>query len=190
MDTMRNFLKRLRFDQIYEKYETSPVLFRARLARVAAKAVDFGVFTVFIFIPGKLGILLGLTYLALADSLFDGESLGKKLLGIRVVDLEEGTPCSVRQSFVRNIPLLIPFLFSFFGGWGWVITILSLLPLSLLELYLVMKLDSFHRVGDILAQTTVIGNDPHCEKHQEKLKYTRWKDEDQQVPIHREAPSF
>ena len=181
---MRSIFKKLAIDQYFERYQRSPVLFRARLARLAAKAVDFGIFSILVFIPGNLGLVIGLSYLALADSLFDGESIGKKTLGIRVIDLEEGTPCSTRQSFVRNIPLLTPFLFSFLGDWGWIITMISLIPLTLLEVYLVLKLDSFHRVGDILAQTTVIGNDPHCEKHQEKLNYLRWEEQDQSLPIH------
>ncbi len=184
MDTVQKLLKRFRVDLYFERYQKSPVLFRARLSRLAAKAVDFGVFIVFLFVPGQLGLILGLTYIALADSLFDGESLGKKILGIRVIDLEEGTACSPRQSFVRNIPILIPFLFCFFGDWGWVVTLLSLLPLSMLEVYLVMKLDSFHRVGDILAQTSVIGNDPHCEKHQEQLNIQPWEEQEHRVPIH------
>lgn len=181
---MQKFLKKMSFDAYFQKYKKSPVIFRARLSRLAAKAVDLTIFSILMFAPGNLGMLAAISYLALADSFFNGESIGKKILGIRVIDLEEGTPCTARQSFVRNIPILVPFLFSFLGSWGWIITFLSLMPLTILEVYLVMKLDSFHRVGDILAQTTVIGNDPHCEKHQEKLDYLRWKDGDQTVPIH------
>src|SRR5690606_39227145 len=120
------------------------------------------------------------------DALFEGESLGKKILGIRVIDINERTPCSLRQSFVRNIPVFAPLMFSTISGWGWVIALFGFIPMCALEIYLIMKVDSFHRVGDVLAETTVIGNDPHGEEKRNKdnISYMRWQDRDHSVPIH------
>ena len=53
---------------------------------------------------------LGLFYLLLKDSLGQGQSLGKRIYGLRVVDAESGEPCTHRQSLVRNLWLLIPFM--------------------------------------------------------------------------------
>ncbi len=42
-------------------------------------------------------------YLFLKDALFDGQSLGKKILGLKVVDFKDQTkPCNLIQSIKRN----------------------------------------------------------------------------------------
>ena len=41
---------------------------------------------------------------------FDGQSLGKVLCGVRVIDEATGAPCGVGTSFKRNLPLIIPFM--------------------------------------------------------------------------------
>lgn len=41
-------------------------------------------------------------YFALSDALPNGQSIGKKLLGIHVVSKTTGKPCNVIQSFARN----------------------------------------------------------------------------------------
>ena len=43
----------------------------------------------------------------LADGLAGGQSLGKRVVGIRVVDAESGAPCTFWQSFIRNVLLSI-----------------------------------------------------------------------------------
>lgn len=47
--------------------------------------------------------------LALKDG-FSGKSPGRWLLGLRVVDAETRLPIGFRHSFVRNLPLFIPYL--------------------------------------------------------------------------------
>ena len=42
-------------------------------------------------------------YFILSDALPNGQSLGKKLLGIKVVSKKTGKPCTILQSIVRNI---------------------------------------------------------------------------------------
>lgn len=42
-------------------------------------------------------------YFLLADALPNGQSLGKRLLKVRVVDYDSLRPCSLLQSFLRNI---------------------------------------------------------------------------------------
>jgi len=50
-----------------------------------------------------LGALFSFFYLFLADGLHEGQSVAKQLLGVRVVDVKTGAPCTFGQSFVRNI---------------------------------------------------------------------------------------
>jgi uncharacterized RDD family membrane protein YckC len=53
------------------------------------------------------GIVWAIGYLFLADGLPGGQSLGKRWLGMAVLDAETGRPCSFGQSLVRNLLLTI-----------------------------------------------------------------------------------
>jgi len=63
---------------------------------------------------GLSGLLLFIGYLLFADSLPDGQSYGKRMIGIAVVDRRTGAPCSPWQSFLRNL------LLSVLGFFDWV----------------------------------------------------------------------
>lgn len=63
------------------------------------------------------GIAAGLFYFLFSDGFANGQSFGKKLLKIQVLDDEGIKPCSFTQSFFRNItfPLgIIDWIFIFF----------------------------------------------------------------------------
>ncbi len=131
--------------------------------RVIAKGIDLIIAILIAFVLYPWGILLGVGFLSIIDAANYGESVGKKIMGFRVVSLKEGTPCDLRSSIIRNTPLTLPLLLMIIPGIGWLLSICLIFPLMLLELYLIFKLDSFHRLGDVLADTTVIANDPHRE---------------------------
>ena len=59
------------------------------------------------FVPIIVGAILGALYTLLADGLEGGQSIGKRLVGIRVVSMSTGAPCTFGQSFVRNLLLMI-----------------------------------------------------------------------------------
>jgi uncharacterized RDD family membrane protein YckC len=66
------------------------------------------------FVLHGLGIVLivltcifAFLYTLLADGLEGGQSYGKRMVGIRVVSMQTGAPCSFGQSFVRNLLLMI-----------------------------------------------------------------------------------
>jgi uncharacterized RDD family membrane protein YckC len=59
-------------------------------------------------------LLLCLAYLFFSDALPGGQSFGKQMLGIAVVDQRSGRPCSAWQSFVRNL------LLSILGFFDWI----------------------------------------------------------------------
>jgi uncharacterized RDD family membrane protein YckC len=46
-------------------------------------------------------------YTLLADGLEGGQSYGKRMVGIRVVSMQTGAPCTFGQSFIRNLLLMI-----------------------------------------------------------------------------------
>lgn len=49
------------------------------------------------------GAVIGASYFLFSDSLPNGQSIGKRLLGIQVVSYKTMEPCSVLQSFLRNV---------------------------------------------------------------------------------------
>ena len=141
------------------KYLLKSPLKVARITRLIAKAIDLFIVLIIsiFFYPG--GIILGVLYISICDALHGGQSVGKKFIGFSVISLDNGEPCSFKQSFVRNLPISVPLIFSIFPIWGWIFSILIAPPLILLEIYLLFKLDSGHRLGDVMADTSVVGVD-------------------------------
>jgi uncharacterized RDD family membrane protein YckC len=80
-----------------------------------------------------IAVTIAVTYFLLSDALPNGQSIGKILLKIKVVHKKTMAPCSLVQSFLRNItfPLgIFDWFFIFFG--------------------------SHRRLGDFMASTVVI----------------------------------
>jgi len=50
-------------------------------------------------------IIIG--YTLIADGMFKGQSIGKKILGLYVVDKKTNVPCTYMQSVMRNITYLL-----------------------------------------------------------------------------------
>lgn len=145
----------------------------ARLSRLLAKAIDIFIVLILSIFFYPLGIILSVIYIGLADSIQSGQSVGKKFIGFRVISLEDGSPCSVKQSFIRNLPIIVPLVVSIVPLWGWVLGPLIGLPFMGLEIYLLFKLDSGHRLGDVMADTTVMANDDTKELAEQK-KNSSW----------------
>ena len=134
-------------------------LARARLSRLIAKLIDIGLVTLGAVFYYPMGLILGVIYLCISDSLYDGQSIGKRLMGFGVISLEDGSPCSTKQSFIRNLPFTVPLFFLIFPFWGWIFSGIFAVPLALMEVYFLFKKNSAHRLGDIMADTTVIADD-------------------------------
>ena len=147
-------------NQMKRKYLLKSGLNTARITRLIAKGIDLFIVVILSVIFYPLGLILAIGYLALSDSLQDGQSVGKKLMGFAVISLEDGKPCTVKQSVIRNLPFLIPMCFAVIPLWGWIFCSILAVPLTLLEIYLLFRLESAHRLGDVMADTTVVSNDP------------------------------
>jgi len=141
------------------KYLLESAIKVARFSRLLAKAIDMFIVLVLsiFFYPG--GIILALAYMTFADAIQNGQSVGKKFIGFRVISLEDGTACSVKQSFIRNLPIIIPLFLAIIPFWGWILAFFLGVPMLALEIYLLYKLDSGHRFGDVMADTSVMAND-------------------------------
>lgn len=147
-------------DKLKRKYLLRSSFATSRLTRLIAKAIDMFIVLILSTLFYPFGLLVAIGYIAISDSLYDGQSVGKRLMGFSVISLEDGSPCSMKQSLIRNLPIIIPMGFAVIPLWGWIICSIFAIPLILLELYLLFKLDSGHRLGDVMADTSVIANTP------------------------------
>ena len=130
------------------------------LNRVIAKSIDFLILAALLEIIPTAGYFAGLAYLLVGDGLFEGRSVGKKLIGTRVVLCESGQACSFRESIIRNfifaigyviygILRIIPLIGPFFA-------IVIMVIILVLESLIMLGNDKGMRLGDELAQTHVV----------------------------------
>lgn len=122
------------------------------LLRVIAKLVDFILIAAVITMLPQVGHLAGLVYLLIGDGLFDGRSVGKRIIRLRVVSLPTGRGSSFKESVVRNITLFFPLLLYNIPLLGWIFAVVVLA----LEFLLMLGNGDGMRLGDDLAQTKVV----------------------------------
>ncbi|NBT59321.1 hypothetical protein EBT16_11115, partial [bacterium] len=95
------------------------------------------------------------------DSFGEGQSVGKKIIGLRTLDEGTGISCSAIGSCMRNLPWVVIVLCSTIPVL-WVFVILAALPFVFLEIYLVFNLETGVRLGDVMANTLIV---EHFEVH-------------------------
>lgn len=118
---------------------------------------------VLLLLPNLVGIFAAALYILISDGFFRGQSVGKKLVGLRVVLTDsgvEGKRCSFRRSVVRNLPYGFIVVFGSIPLFG----LFIVLPLGVLflmiEAYFVYADDRGIRIFDIYAGTQVIDDAP------------------------------
>ncbi len=159
-----------------KKYLLKGAIQTSQFARVLAKAIDLGLVLLLSLFYYPLGIILGCLYLGVSDHIGEGQSVGKKFIGFAVISLKDGKPCTLKQSIIRNLPFIVPLSFCVIPLWGWIFSALLSLVLIFLEVYLLFKLDSGHRLGDVMADTSVIAGDN--ERYGQKKEKKGWFDEE------------
>jgi uncharacterized RDD family membrane protein YckC len=122
-------------------------------ARAVAAFIDLLIIVGLVRLPDVIGFLAAMGYLLFRDGLFDRQSAGKKLIGLRVLSSDDpGAALSFRESIIRNVPLAAAFLLFLIPYAGWV-----LCPLALaIEGLTALGDDRGMRVGDIIARTVVV----------------------------------
>lgn len=107
----------------------SPARYTDEESQIQPVRVDFGkrlvAIIIDIFSAYLIGLVIGMipfvndvislplaitTFLLIRDYLFEGRGIGKNLMGLQVVDVRNGHPCSLLQSIRRNIILFGPLL--------------------------------------------------------------------------------
>jgi uncharacterized RDD family membrane protein YckC len=127
-----------------------------RTTRAVAGFVDLLLVIGLARLPDALGFLSALGYILVRDGLFQGQSVGKKLIGLRVVTegLPEGAP-AYRESIIRNVPFAVAYILFLIPYAGWVLG-----PLALgMECLVSVGDDQGMRIGDMLARTCVVQPD-------------------------------
>jgi len=122
------------------------------LLRAAAKIIDFILIAAVIEIIPKAGYFAGLAYLLLGDGFFDGRSIGKKLIKLRVVSSDTGGPCTFKDSILRNSTLAAGYILWIVPWIGWIFILLA----SALEFILILGSRDGKRLGDEFAKTVVL----------------------------------
>lgn len=122
------------------------------LVRTVAKILDFIIIAAAAEMVPKAGFYAGLVYLLIGDGLFGGRSLGKKLVGIRVVSAANQRPCTIRDSIIRNSIFGAAYLFSRMIWFGWVLVLL----VAVFEFIILLGNRDSMRVGDEMAKTLVL----------------------------------
>lgn len=122
------------------------------LLRVLAKALDFIIIAAAAKTLPQVGYLAGFIYLLISDGLFDGRSLGKKILRLKVISISTGNSGNFRDSILRNATIAAAILLYKIpvAGWLFVVVILAL------EFLLMLGNKDGMRLGDDIANTKVI----------------------------------
>jgi hypothetical protein len=119
--------------------------------------VDTGIAVALYFLFTHAGAVVPLLFLLFADGLFQGQSVGKRLFGIRAVYVPTRVGARHRDSVLRNAPLgLIVLLSMMPAPLGHPAFLAGLLIIGGIEAYKVVRHPLGLRLGDVWAQTQVV----------------------------------
>lgn len=133
------------------------------LERFLAKLIDFLIVGALFAFPTIVGPLAGLTYILISDGLKGGQSIGKRIIGLRVRADSDHSPCDFRKSIIRNGDLGGMLLWYMIIGWipyvGKLLAALVWIAVTAVELLLIYTDDAGSRFGDRIAGTTVVSTE-------------------------------
>ncbi|MDI6601494.1 MAG: hypothetical protein QME46_06910 [Thermoanaerobacteraceae bacterium] len=121
--------------------------------RFIAYAIDAVISNLCGMIP-IVGGLIGFLYMLLRDGLMDGQSIGKKLLGLKT--MTGFGPATYSDSARRNIIFAIPNLITVIPIIGWGMGIILEIVIWVVEIYRVVTDLYGRRYGDEWAGTQVV----------------------------------
>ena len=129
--------------------------------RALARLVDLTLAFAVANAGGDAGPPLAALYLLSADGLMSGQSVGKRLFGIRTMVLpppgaSRGVPAGYRESVLRNAPFALVSLFYGVRVFGWVLPAVIGVPVLAFESWMAWRDRHGIRIGDIFADTQVV----------------------------------
>ncbi|GAB4538176.1 MAG: RDD family protein [Thermodesulfovibrionia bacterium] len=130
------------------------------LNRIIARCIDILIAVAFLELLSKTGYFAGLLYILIADGLLGGRSVGKWLIGLKVIVVETGAPCTYKESIIRNIPIAIGYiLFGLLKNIpliGWLLGGAVFVIILGIEGLIMIGSQKGMRLGDEIARTQVI----------------------------------
>ena len=102
-----------------------------------------------------VGAIISTAYLLIKDGLFEGQSLGKKLMKLQVITTS-GEKADFATSARRNVIFAIPSIIMIIPILGWVIAPILALIILIIEVLKVVNEPQGRRLGDNWAGTQVI----------------------------------
>jgi len=137
--------------------------FASTQKRAFAKIIDLSIVLFLgLAIHGGAGSVIGFLYSLAADSFsfksVQGQSIGKKILRIRVASGKgkQTRIARLKTSVVRNAPIGVVTFLMIIPFWGWILSLLIGVPLFFIELSLMIKADRHQRLGDVMAESVVL----------------------------------
>lgn len=128
-------------------------LFLRGCARVFDVAVAYGLFALL----GNAGLIAALLFLLFADGMLQGQSLGKRLFGVRVMHLPTRSAARHRDSALRNAPIALVVMLGMMPEPLGIVTFLAgALVIGGVESIAVLRDSLGQRRGDLWAQTQVV----------------------------------
>jgi len=124
--------------------------------RAVAGFVDLLIVIGMARLPDVLGFLTVIGYLLVRDGLFAQQSIGKKMIGLRIAHADDpGKTVSFRESIIRNVPFALAYLLFLIPYAGWLLG-----PLALgVEALTATGDERGMRIGDLLARTCTVQAD-------------------------------
>jgi uncharacterized RDD family membrane protein YckC len=123
--------------------------------RGLARGADFTLAWVVAQSAPQVGPLLAAFYLLVADALMSGQSVGKKIFGVRTVVVPRRAPAGWHESVLRNAPFALVAIF-YAVPLLWPVLFVVGLPILGFEAYMIFTDRLGIRIGDIFADTQVV----------------------------------
>ena len=129
--------------------------------RGLARAVDLVIAFAFANAVPRLGPPVAALYLLIADGLMSGQSVGKRIFGVRTIVLPpkgstRGVPAGYRESVLRNAAFALAALFYGVSYVGWILVLVIGVPIVAFEAWMVWSDRLGIRIGDVFADTQVV----------------------------------
>jgi uncharacterized RDD family membrane protein YckC len=123
--------------------------------RILARFVDFLFAVAAARLLPPLGPIVAAGYLLLADGLGQGQSIGKRIFGVRAVVPSRRAPAGLRESVLRNAPFGLVMVFAAVPLL-WPVLLVAGVPIVAFETWQVWDDRLGIRIGDFFADTQVI----------------------------------
>ncbi len=135
--------------------EGSPYAKADLTLRGLARLVDFTLAFALAQTAPPVGPILAALYLLVADGLMNGQSLGKRLFGVRVVVVPRRASAGFHESLLRNAPFALVAVFASVPPL-WPVLLVAGIPIVAFEGWMILSDRLGIRIGDIFADTQVV----------------------------------